>query len=80
MLAEAIERRDANIADATTLVDAAEASRTGWARVPYDLVRGEGETRLASESVTVRCVQRADGSLPESDDEPELIAYVGRSY
>jgi prolyl-tRNA synthetase len=80
MLAEAIERRDANIADATTLEDAAEASRTGWARVPYDLVRGEGETRLASESVTVRCVQRADGSLPESDDEPELIAYVGRSY
>jgi prolyl-tRNA synthetase len=80
MLAAAIERRDTNIADASTLDEAAEASRTGWARVPYDLVRGEGERRLATDSVTVRCVQRADGSLPASDDEDELIAYVGRSY
>jgi prolyl-tRNA synthetase len=80
MLAGAIERRDAHIADATTLGDAVEAARTGFARVPYDIVRGEGERTLAADGVTVRCVQRADGSLPASDDEADLIAYVGRSY
>jgi prolyl-tRNA synthetase len=80
MLASAVERRDANTAEASTLDEAVEAARTGFALLPYDLVRGEGEDRLAADSVTVRCVQRADGSLPASDDEPDLVAYVGRSY
>jgi prolyl-tRNA synthetase len=28
----------------------------------------------------VRCLQRPDGSVPESDTESDLVAYVGRSY
>jgi prolyl-tRNA synthetase len=80
MLAGAIARRDANIGDAASLDEAVEASRTGFARVPYDLVRGDGEKALAADAVTVRCLQRADGSLPASDDEADLIAFVGRSY
>jgi prolyl-tRNA synthetase len=43
-------------------------------------VRGEGEARLARDAVTVRCLQRADGTVPAADDEPDLVAYVGRSY
>ena len=42
--------------------------------------REAGEDRLASEAVTVRCLQRPDGSVPEADDEPDLVAWVGRSY
>ena len=81
MLASATTFRDANIAEASTFDEAVEASRTGFAKVPYDLVRGdEGEKRLATEAVTVRCVQRADGSLPAEDDEADLVAFVGRSY
>jgi len=80
LLARATERRDARIADVTTLEDAAEAAKAGFARVPWALVRGEGEARLAGESVTVRCLQRPDGSLPDSEDEPDLVAYVARSY
>ena len=49
-------------------------------RVPWSLVRGEGEVRLAERAVTVRCLQRPDGSLPASDDEDDLVAYVARAY
>jgi prolyl-tRNA synthetase len=80
MLAAAVSRRDAAIADASTLEDAAEASKTGFARLPWSLLRGDGEARLAAGGVTVRCLQRSDGSLPASDDEDDLVAYVGRAY
>ena len=30
--------------------------------------------------VTVRCLVRADGSLPDDDQEPDLVAYVARAY
>jgi prolyl-tRNA synthetase len=80
MLADAVSRRDANIADASDLAEAAAASRTGFARLPWRLVRGEGETRLAAEGVTVRCLQRPDGSLSRSEDEDDLVAFVARAY
>jgi prolyl-tRNA synthetase len=80
MLADARSRRDANIADASDIREAAEASRSGFARLPWRLVRGEGETRLAADGVTVRCLQRPDGSLPRSEDEDDLVAFVGRAY
>jgi prolyl-tRNA synthetase len=80
MLADAISRRDANIADASDLDDAAAASRSGFARLPWRLVRGEGEARLAADGVTVRCLQRPDGSLPRSEDEDDLVAFVARAY
>ncbi|MGH3910793.1 MAG: His/Gly/Thr/Pro-type tRNA ligase C-terminal domain-containing protein [Pseudonocardiaceae bacterium] len=31
-------------------------------------------------ALTVRCLTRPDCSLPASGDEPDLIAWVGRSY
>jgi prolyl-tRNA synthetase len=74
----------ARLADATvdvaTLEEAREASQTGFARVPWSVVGAEGEAQLATSAVTVRCLVRPDGSLPESDDEPDLIAVTGRSY
>jgi prolyl-tRNA synthetase len=80
MLADARSRRDANIADASDIREAAEASRSGFARLPWRLVRGEGEPRLATDGVTVRCLQRPDGSLPRSEDEDDLVAFVARAY
>ena len=39
------------------------------------------KTGWAEHAITVRCLQRLDGSLAEpGDDESELIAVVGRSY
>jgi len=35
---------------------------------------------LAQSSVTVRCLLRADGSLPVTGDEDDIVAIVARSY
>jgi prolyl-tRNA synthetase len=80
LFADALARREANTAEASTVDEALEAAKTGFARIPYAALGEAGEDRLASEAVTVRCLQRPDGSVPESDDEPDLVAWVGRSY
>jgi len=63
-----------------SLDDAAEAAQSGVARLPWELVRGAAEARLAGRGVTVRCLQRADGSVPDDEDEDDLVAYVARAY
>ena len=80
LLAESLARREARTADVTTIADAREAAATGFARIPWDTVGPDGERELAGGGVTVRCLLRADGSLPEHDGEPGLTAYVARSY
>ena len=62
-----------------SVAEAAEAARTGFARLPWAAVGAAGEDRLAQDAVTVRCLQREDGSLPEAPDEPDLVAVVARS-
>jgi prolyl-tRNA synthetase len=80
LLAEATERRESNTVEVATLADAREAAAGGWARIAWDTIGPEGEAELAQAGVSVRCLRRADGSLPESDDEPGLVAVVARSY
>jgi prolyl-tRNA synthetase len=80
LLAAATARRDARTAEVATLEDAVEAAKVGFARLPWAVVRGDGERRLAEDAVTVRCLQRADGSLPADEDEPGTVATVARSY
>jgi prolyl-tRNA synthetase len=80
LLDEATALRESRTADVTTIDDAREAAATGFARIPWDVVRNDGEAELAQASVSVRCLRRADGSLPESDTETDLIAVVARSY
>jgi prolyl-tRNA synthetase len=80
LLAEATALRDSRTTDVTTLDDAREAATTGWARIPWAEVGEEGETALAEGGVSVRCLIRADGSLPDADTDPDLVAVVARSY
>ncbi|MFD7160211.1 proline--tRNA ligase [Kribbella sp. NPDC059898] len=80
LLAEATERQRSRITEVATVDEAIEAAATGWARMPYDAIGEEGEDRLGESGVTVRCLQRQDGSLPVEDNEPDLTAYVARSY
>jgi prolyl-tRNA synthetase len=77
---EAERFRDARIADVKTIEDAVEACATGWARLPWAELGTEGEAKLAERSVTVRCLVRADGWLPETGDEPDTLAYCARAY
>jgi prolyl-tRNA synthetase len=80
LLAEATTRRDTRTVDVDSLDDARAAADTGWARLPWRIVGTEGEAELATSGVTVRCLTRADGSMPSSEEEPDLVAYVARSY
>ncbi len=80
LLAEARELREARTADVADLDAAREAAATGWARIPWDVVGPTGEAELAQTGVTVRCLTRADGSLPEAGDESDLVATVARAY
>ena len=80
LYAEAEQRRDARITDVKTVEDAVEAAAAGWARVPWAELGVDGEARLAERAVSVRCLSRSDGSLPEAEDEPDLLAYCARAY
>jgi prolyl-tRNA synthetase len=80
LLAAAVARRDAATTDVATIGDAAEAAQTGFARLPWGLVRGEGEAQLAGKGITVRCLMAPDGGLPTADDDDDLVAVVARAY
>jgi prolyl-tRNA synthetase len=81
LLAEATAARDARTADATSFEEAVEAAGVGFARVPMAALGPEGEDRLAQHAVTVRCLQRSDGSLAvPGDADEDLLAVVARSY
>ncbi|NJC68188.1 proline--tRNA ligase [Planosporangium thailandense] len=77
---EALARRQSLTADVSSVDEAIEAAATGWARVPWAAVGTEGEAKANAEGVTVRCLTRADGSVPRSEDEPDLVAYLARAY
>ncbi|WP_329002944.1 proline--tRNA ligase [Kribbella sp. NBC_00709] len=80
LLAEASARHAARSTAVSTVEEAVDAARAGWASLPYGAIGEEGEDRLAESGMTVRCLQRPDGTLPLDESEPDLIAYVARSY
>ena len=81
LLAEATAARDARTADAASLEEAVEAGSVGFARVRLGALGPDGEDRLAQHALTIRCLQRPDGSLARPDDpEDDLVAVVARSY
>ena len=80
LLADSIARRDERTAEVATLDEAMEAGKDGFARLPWSVIGAEGEAKLNEQTLSVRCLQREDGSLPDSVDEAGLIALVARSY
>ncbi len=81
LLAEATAARESRTVDAATLEEAIEAGATGFARLRVGDLGDDGEDQLAKTALSVRCLQRADGSLAEpGDNEADLVAVVGRSY
>ncbi len=81
LLAEALAAREARTVDARNPDEAIEAAGEGFARIAVAALGADGEDRLAKAAVTVRCLQRADGSLAEPGDaDGDLVAVVARSY
>jgi prolyl-tRNA synthetase len=84
LYAEAVEMRRQQTVVADDIASAEEAARTGFAVLPLSLLGGDGENRLNEAGASVRCIQTADGGLPDpvgSDDAAAgLIAVVARAY
>ncbi len=80
MYAAALAFRDERTVAVATVDDAAEAAKTGWATIPWATLGVEGEAQLAKSAITVRCLTLPDGSVPTSEDNPEVIAVVARAY
>ncbi|HEX4434673.1 MAG TPA: proline--tRNA ligase [Acidimicrobiales bacterium] len=81
LLAEATAARDARTVSAASLEEAAEGASVGFARVPLGVLGPDGEDRLAQQALSIRCLQRFDGSLAvPGDAEGDLVAVVARSY
>jgi prolyl-tRNA synthetase len=77
---DALEHTRRHMYDVTTLDDAREAARTGFARAPWAVIGEEGERQLNEAAVSVRCLQTEDGRVPAGPDAPDLVAIVGRAY
>jgi prolyl-tRNA synthetase len=80
LLATATQRRDDRTVDAASIDEAVAGAQVGFARLRWDLLKEGGEALLARDAISVRCLQSADGGLPTSEDAPDLVAYVARSY
>jgi prolyl-tRNA synthetase len=67
--------------EASSLDEAIEAAKVGFAILPGALATTENEDTLNANSLSIRCLRRPDGTLPEpSDALADLVAVVARSY
>jgi prolyl-tRNA synthetase len=80
LAAEAAEHTRQHLHDVSTLAEAREAAKTGFARVPWAAIGEDGERRLNEDAVSVRCLQTAEGEVPARPDAPDLMAIIGRAY
>lgn len=76
----ALQHRDEHTTDVASIDEAIEAAKEGFARLPWALVQGAGEQALNAEAVSVRCLQRPDGTVPVHTDEADLVCLVAKAY
>ena len=85
---EALAFRRSRTVNVSTIPEAVEAARIGFARIPWSAVGEAGEAELAQQSMSVRCL-RPEGSgddaigsvnAEERPDGASLVAIVGRAY
>ena len=66
----------ANRAPSATVTDS--EGRYTLQNLPPGIYKVRAEAN--GKAVTVRCLFRADGTMPDTDDEPGLVAILARSY
>lgn len=80
LLDQARRRREERTVRVANLAEAVDVASSGFAVLPWAALGAEGESQLAEQGVSVRCLQREDGSLAEEEDESGLLAVVARAY
>jgi prolyl-tRNA synthetase len=80
MLGEATDFRESATTDVASVEEALEVGKEGIGRIEWAKLGPEGERKLLADGISVRCIQRTDGTVPASEDEPDLQAIVARAY
>jgi prolyl-tRNA synthetase len=80
LLAGSERARTSRTVPVSTADEAVEAAASGFALLPWSTLGPGGEADLAGRGLTVRCLQRPDGSRAGADDEADLVAVVARAY
>jgi prolyl-tRNA synthetase len=80
LLQAATAGRDARRLDLARMGDLVEATRSRVVRMPWAAVDRHRLSELARAGVEVRGLVRPGGGLPESQNEPDLLALFGRSW
>jgi prolyl-tRNA synthetase len=80
MLGEATAFRESATTTVGSVEEALEAGKEGVGRIEWAKLGPEGERKLLDDGVSVRCIQRPDGTVPASEGEPDLQAIVARAY
>lgn len=80
MLGEATDFREAATTQVGSVEEALEVGKQGVGRIEWAKLGPEGERKLLDDGVSVRCIQRPDGTVPAAEDEPDLQAIVARAY
>jgi prolyl-tRNA synthetase len=80
LLAQATTLRDAHTRSAHTVDEARAMASEGVARIPWRDCGRMGEERLARAGISVRCLERADGSPVDDPDADGVDAIVARAY
>lgn len=81
MLASARTRLAERTTHVSTIEEAREAAKTGFAVIDWAVLGEAGEKELNRDAITVRCLQTRDGQMPDPlNPEQDLVAIVGRAY
>jgi len=81
LFAAARTRLGDRTARVSTIAEAREAARTGFAVIDWSALGEAGEKELNRDAITVRCLQTRDGRLPDPQaSETDLVAVVARAY
>jgi prolyl-tRNA synthetase len=80
LLATRLAKREERSFEVDSLEEAIDAGKVGFAKMPWAKLGPQGEDALNAQAISVRCLQRPDGSLPASSGEADLVAVVARSY
>jgi prolyl-tRNA synthetase len=80
LLRQATALRDGRTQRASTLQEAEEIARDGFARIPWRTCGSGGEDRLAQAGISVRCLLRADQQPEDDPDDDAVEALLARAY
>jgi prolyl-tRNA synthetase len=80
LYAGALRSRDDRTHDVSSVDEIPEATSGGFARIAYSSLDEAAIASLSEKAITVRCLSTAEGGVPDSGDEPGLMAILAKSY